>query len=69
MVYRSYRVPYEWVPQLEKPVETAIEPLDIASFRVPGAASAGSESVVAIAGAFSYEDGALCVARTDEKLD
>ena len=39
MIYRAYRVPYEWVPQLEKPAETSIEPLDIAKFRVPGAAT------------------------------
>lgn len=35
MVYRAYRVPYEWIPQLEKPVEEAVEPLNIATFRVP----------------------------------
>ena len=37
MIYRAYRVPYEWVPQLEKPQETSIEPVDVESFRVPGA--------------------------------
>ncbi len=37
MVYRAYRVPYEWVPQLEKPEEKEITPLDIATFRVPNA--------------------------------
>ena len=26
IVYRAYRVPYDWVPQLEKPVETAVVP-------------------------------------------
>ena len=36
MVYRAYRVPYEWVPQLERPVEEAIPRLDITKFRVPG---------------------------------
>jgi hypothetical protein len=25
-VYRAYRVPYEWIPQLTKPVETAVKP-------------------------------------------
>jgi hypothetical protein len=25
-VYRAYRVPYEWIPQLKKPVETAVKP-------------------------------------------
>ncbi|MCH3972709.1 MAG: aryl-sulfate sulfotransferase [Oscillospiraceae bacterium] len=43
LVYRAYRVPYEWIPQLEKPQETSVAPIDISSFRVPGAAS-GTES-------------------------
>lgn len=37
MVYRAYRVPYEWIPQLKKPLETNIEKIDIVTFRVPGA--------------------------------
>ena len=36
MVYRAYRVPYEWVPQLETPNESAIGRLDNIKFRVPG---------------------------------
>ena len=34
-VYRAYRVPYDWVPQVEKPVERAVKPPDNAAFRVP----------------------------------
>jgi hypothetical protein len=33
-VYRAYRLPYEWVPQLKKPVEKAVIPLDNSQFRV-----------------------------------
>ena len=44
MIYRAYRVPYEWIPQLEKPVETSIEPLDITKFRVPGAAAGEAQA-------------------------
>ena len=36
MVYRAYRVPYEWIPQLEKPEEINVEPIDVETFRVPG---------------------------------
>ncbi len=36
MVYRAYRVPYEWVPQIDKPKEKAIPRLDNNKFRVPG---------------------------------
>ncbi len=37
MVYRAYRVPYDWVPQVEKPQEVSIEPIDVSTFRVPNA--------------------------------
>jgi hypothetical protein len=33
-IYRAYRVPYEWVPQLPKPVEKAVIPPDNSKFRV-----------------------------------
>ena len=33
-VYRAYRLPYTWVPQLERPVERAVVPPDIRNFRV-----------------------------------
>jgi hypothetical protein len=39
MVYRAYRAPYDWVPQLPTPQQSAIEPLDSRTFRVPGASS------------------------------
>ena len=67
MVYRAYRVPYEWVPQVPKPEENAIQPLDVANFRVPGAAPKGTSSIVVIAGSESFGDGAFCVASTEEK--
>ena len=36
MVYRSYRVPYRWVPQVEKPEEVDIVRPNNSKFRVPG---------------------------------
>ena len=36
LVYRAYRIPYEWIPQMEKPEERAIPRLDNSKFRVPG---------------------------------
>ena len=36
MVYRAYRVPYEWIPQVEKPEEISVEPINVETFRVPG---------------------------------
>jgi len=67
MVYRAYRVPYEWIPQLKKPQEEAIAPLDVADYRVPGAAARGAVSVVEVSGTLSFEDGAFCVPSFDEK--
>ena len=66
MVYRAYRLPYEWIPQLEKPVEKEIVPLDVAQFRVPNASGIGTDSVVNVAGTFSYGERAFCVATVDE---
>jgi hypothetical protein len=34
-VYRAYRLPYEWIPQLERPKETAVTPPALGEFRVP----------------------------------
>lgn len=68
MVYRAYRAPYEWAPQAERPVETAIEPLDVADFRLPGAAGRGPAAVVEVEGTAEYGEGALCVARIDETI-
>jgi len=33
-VYRAYRVPYEWIPQLKKPVEKAVIPPDLSKFKI-----------------------------------
>ena len=33
-VYRAYRVPYNWAPQLEEPTERAVVPPDRSSFRI-----------------------------------
>lgn len=34
-VYRAFRLPYDWIPQLEQPQETAVTPPGRAGFRVP----------------------------------
>ncbi|MGN1039015.1 MAG: thioredoxin, partial [Mailhella sp.] len=68
MVYRSYRVPYEWVPQAEHTPEVAIAPVDCASFRMPGAAAFGSRSSeVEVEGTLGYVANAGdCIAATDD---
>lgn len=62
MVYRAYRVPYEWVPQLDKPVEKPIDRIDVTLFRVPGAGKIGPRRVTEVEGVIPYKgDSALCV--------
>ncbi len=57
MIYRAYRVPYEWIPQLEKPVETSIEPIDITKFRVLGASiGEGTGLVTAVDGSIQQKE-------------
>jgi hypothetical protein len=33
-VYRAYRVPYAWVPQLTRPSEQAVVPPNVREFRI-----------------------------------
>ena len=50
MVYRAYRVPYEWVPQAARPEEIDVIPPDVANFRIEGAAPTGGGRVTAVEG-------------------
>jgi hypothetical protein len=62
MIYRAYRVPYEWVPQIDKPEEVSIEPIDVKTFRMPGASAPGPKRIIEVDGARPYQgDAALCV--------
>ena len=54
MVYRAYRYPYEYVPQVEKPVETPVVRLDNHDFRVPGASDSAIKEVTSVAGTEGY---------------
>ena len=33
-IYRAHRVPYDWVPQLERPEERPVVPPDVSEFRI-----------------------------------
>lgn len=73
-IYRAYRYPYDYVPQLAKPQEVAIEPLDIYHFQVPGAAPVDilEEITVTVEGTEGYgETDGFCVqtekAETEEE--
>ena len=66
-VYRSYRVPYRWIPQVERPREKLIPKLDVTKFRVPGSANKRPNKVTPTKGAkqipFSPQE---CVLPRDE---
>ncbi|MFC1872517.1 aryl-sulfate sulfotransferase [Chloroflexota bacterium] len=47
-VYRAYRVPYEWIPQVEKPEEKSIPRIDNCNFRVPGSPRRKAQKVTTI---------------------
>jgi hypothetical protein len=47
-VYRAYRVSYDWVPQLTRPVEKAIPRPDNSKFRVPGSSANRPQKVTCI---------------------
>lgn len=68
LVYRAYRAPYEWVPQLPRPTEVPIERIDVTTFRVPGAAPFGSRKETVVQGVLDYQEGdtALCVLVSDK---
>jgi hypothetical protein len=48
MIYRAYRVPYDWTPLLEKPEEIALPRRDNSKFRVPRSSKAKRERVVSL---------------------
>lgn len=54
MVYRAYRYPYDYIPQLDKPVETPVEKLDCHDFRVPGASSSEIKEMTEVEGTLGY---------------
>lgn len=35
-IYRAYRIPYDWLPQVARPKEVPVAPTDLARFHVPG---------------------------------
>ena len=48
LVYRAYRLPYEWVPQAARPVEKTVARLDNNRFRVPGSVPKRPEKVTSL---------------------
>ncbi len=54
MVYRAYRYPYDYIPQIEKPEEVAIKRIDNVDYRLPGAKSKEFRRLVNVEGAEGF---------------
>ena len=54
-IYRAYRYPYSYVPQIDVPAEVPVVQLENKTFRVPGAAEGMIANETTVAGTFGYE--------------
>lgn len=71
-VYRAYRYPYDYVPQLAKPDELPVEPVDNRNFRLPNAKPKGPQQITEVPGAWNYPEVVgdnFCVKAEDEEED
>jgi hypothetical protein len=67
-VYRAYRVPYQWVPQVPEPEEKAIPRLDNSRFRVPGSPRKKASRITRLKGGRKqYYESQLCVIPQEDK--
>ncbi len=66
MVYRAYRYPYEYVPQVEAPEEVPVEQLDNTDYRVKGAKSKEFRRFTRVEGTIGYvETDGFCISEND----
>lgn len=63
-VYRAYRIPYEWVPQLDPPKEIPILRLDNSKFRVNDSVTDRATVATLKRGGRVNSDPSLCVIPT-----
>ena len=54
-IYRAYRYPYSYVPQLAEPEEVPVVRVDNSTFRMPGAELGMIENEVTVQGTWGYE--------------
>jgi hypothetical protein len=66
LIYRAYRVPYDWVPQLEKPEEVPVEKRDVSEFSLSGRSPKEANRVIDMAAMKPFEaDSQSCVVVED----
>lgn len=67
ILYRAFRVPYAWVPQLDKPVEVPLGRRDNSEFNLGGVDSKKVLRKIVMENVGGYSDKSpLCVATTDD---
>ncbi len=70
LIYRAYRVPYNWVPQLERPEEVPIEKRDVTEFSLSGRPPKEAHRVIVMAGVKPSEgDSQSCAVPDDREVD
>ena len=71
LVYRAYRIPYNWIPQMDKPQEKAIPRIDNNQFRVPGSLTKDPIKKTKIVGAKELDtDIEFCIVpETEDKTE
>lgn len=68
MIYRAYRYPYDYVPQVEKPTEVPVEKINNMTFRVPGAAPGMLDNITEVPEALGYTSAmAACVTEENDE--
>ncbi len=60
-VYRAYRAPYDWVPQLNPPEEKSVPKPDNSKFRVPGSEWQEEEGIIVVKEATGFRSIQTCV--------
>lgn len=56
LIYQGTRYPYDYIPQEEKPVETAMLPVNKSILRLPGAGKFGAKKIIDIKGSETSSD-------------
>ena len=67
LLYRAYRIPYEWIPQLPAQEEVPVERVVPAEFKMPGAASSDFEKFARVVEGAKVPEGTM--AHCVESLD
>ena len=69
MIYRAYRYPYSYVPQLEEPTEVPVERINNMTFRMPGAAEGMLDNITEVPEALGYTSAMAACVTEDETGD